>query len=338
MVTPSADDAPLGVVGVGASAGGVEALKQFAAGLPPDLRQAVLVVLHVAPSAPSVLGQILDRSGPLPAAAARDGEPLRAGRLYVAVPDRHMLVEDGRIVLSGGPTEDRHRPAINPLMRSLALSYGPKATGIVMSGVLDDGVLGLQAIRSRGGVTMVQDPDDALYPDMPRNALAMVDVQHTVSAAGAGALLKSLEPSHDNGSTGTPDPVLALENEIAMGPPFGEFDVMELGVPSGHTCPDCSGSLVSIGDGNLRCRIGHAWTPEALLEAWTQDTENALGVALRSLLEKAQLARSHAKVINDGVLSSRYLEIAEEADSAASELRKLLGSSSRVWGKPRDPS
>ena len=332
------NDDPLGVVGVGASAGGVEALTQFVAGLPRDLRQAVLVVLHVAPSAPSVLGQILDRSGPLPAAAARDGEPLRAGRVYVAVPDRHLLVEDGRIVLSGGPTEDRHRPAINPLMRSLALAYGPKATGIVMSGVLDDGVLGLQAIRSRGGVAIVQDPEEALYPAMPRNALAMVDVQHTVSAAEAGALLRSLEQSQDTGSTGVDDPVLALENEIAMGPPFGEFDVAEMGTPSGHTCPDCSGSLISIGDGNLRCRIGHAWTPEALLEAWTHDTENALGVALRSLLEKAQLARSHAKVIDDGALSSRYREIAEEADVAARELRKLLGSTSRVWGKPRGPS
>lgn len=335
MVTPGSDD-PLRVVGVGASAGGVEALKQFVGGLPADLQQAVLVVLHVAPSAPSVLGQILDRCGPLPAAAARDGEPVRAGHVYVAVPDRHLLVEDGRIRLSNGPTEDRHRPAVNPLFRSLAVAYGARATGLVMSGVLDDGVLGLQAIGARGGTTMVQDPDEAMYADMPRNALAMTDVHHVVSAAEAGKVLQSLEPDHGTGIAGAPDPVLELENEIALGSPFGEFDVARLGTPSGHTCPDCSGSLVSVGDGNLRCRIGHAWTPEALLEAWTQDTENALGVALRSLLEKAQLARTHARVIHDDVLRSRYLEIADEADAAARELRRLLGgTSSRVWGESR---
>src|ERR1700754_4867956 len=136
-------DPPSGVVAIGGSAGGVEALKQLAAGLPEDLPYAVLVVLHTSPGTPSVLGQILDRCGPLPAAAAIDGEPVRAGRVYVAVPDKHLLVRDHRIVVWRGPGEDGHRPAINPLMRSAAVAYGKRAVGVLLSGVLDDGVLGL---------------------------------------------------------------------------------------------------------------------------------------------------------------------------------------------------
>lgn len=147
-----------GAVAVGASAGGVEALTHFVGGLTPDLPYAVFVVLHMPPNAPSVLAKILDRSGPLPAETAVDGAPIEAGRVYVCAPDHHLLVSDGHVVLSRGPTESGHRPAINALFRSVALSFGPRAIGVLLSGVLDDGVLGAAAIRSRGGTTVVQTP------------------------------------------------------------------------------------------------------------------------------------------------------------------------------------
>jgi two-component system chemotaxis response regulator CheB len=248
---------PRGVIVIGASAGGVDALKQLASGLPSELPYSVLVVRHMAAGTPSVLARIIDRSGPLPAQQAVDGEHLRPGRIYVAVPDRHLLVDDHRAVVSKGPTEDGFRPAINPLLRSAAMAYGPCAVGVLLSGVLDDGVLGLAAIRSRGGVTVVQDPDDALFPDMPRNALAAQTVDHEVTAKGAGRLLADLVQRPCEETAMKPDPAMELENRIAMGPRFSDvFDAENLGPPSGYTCPDCSGSLMAVGATSYRCR----WT------------------------------------------------------------------------------
>jgi two-component system, chemotaxis family, protein-glutamate methylesterase/glutaminase len=316
---------PNGVIAVGGSAGGVEALKQLVAGLPVNLPYAVLVVLHMSPGTPSVLGQILDRSGPCPAETASDGEPVRAGRIYVAVPDRHLLVHDGRIVVSRGPSEDGHRPAINSLMRATAVEYGPRAIGMLLSGVLDDGVLGLAAIRSHGGVAVVQHPDDALFPAMPLNALAKVAVDHQISAASAGALFMDLATRRSLEDAMNPDPATELENRIAMGSRFSDaFDSEAFGPPSGYTCPDCNGSLQLVGAGNYRCRVGHAWTPEALLRARDVEAENALWVALRSLQEKSQLARAHAEGVGPGVLQARYAQIADETEHAVRVLSERL--------------
>ena len=329
--------APLaGVIAIGASAGGVEALKQLVAGLYRDFPFAVLVTLHMAAGSPSVLARILDRSGPLPAAQARDGEHLVAGRVYVAVPDRHLLVEDHRIVVSRGPTEDGFRPAINPLLRSAAVAYGPRAIGVLLSGVLDDGVLGLAAIRARGGVTVVQDPDDALFPAMPRNAIAAQIVDHEVAAGAAGQLFATLADRPLDDVRIERDSALELENRIAMGPRHSDvFDAEELGPPSGFTCPDCNGSLMAVGSTNYRCRVGHAWTPDALFRARDKETENALWVALRSLEEKAKLSRKHAGTVAPGALQRRYAEIAEETERAVEVLRHRL---SDIFFRPQDVS
>ena len=325
LESDTSSDLPIGVIAVGASAGGVEALKQLVAGLPRELPYAVLVTLHMGAGSPSVLAKILDRSGPLPAAQAKDGEHIRSGRIYVAVPDRHLLVEDHRVVVSRGPTEDGFRPAINPLLRSAAVAYGPRAIGVLLSGVLDDGVLGLGAIRSRGGVTVVQDPDDALFPDMPRNAIAAQIVDHEVAAGAAGRLFAKLaERPVDDGSVER-DAAMELDNRIAMGPRHSEvFDAESLGPPSGFTCPDCNGSLMSVGDANYRCRVGHAWTPEALFRARDKETENALWIALRSLEEKAKLARKQADSVSPGALQRRYAEMADETEHAVEVLRSRL--------------
>lgn len=307
-----------GVVAVGASAGGVEALTEFAAGLPVDLPYAFLVVLHMPPEAPSVLAKIMDRSGPLPAVSAEHNMPLEPGRIHVAVPDRHLLVSDHRVVLSEGPTENSHRPAINALFRSVALDFGARAIGVLMSGVLDDGILGAAAIQSRGGETVAQHPDDAIFSAMPLNAIRAGVINHEVSAAHAGALLAKLADRRIEEREMEPDPAMELENRIAMARRFStEFDSEALGPPSGYTCPDCNGSLMSVAQDSYRCRVGHAWTSESLLKARDAEVENALWIALRSLQEKARLSRRLAENVGPGMMSKRYLELADEAEHAA---------------------
>ena len=315
----------LNVVAVGASAGGVEALTHFAAGLPPDLPYALLVALHMPAGVPSVLARILDRNGPLPARQATDGAPLEAGTIYVSVPNRHLLVHESRIVLSKGPTENGHRPAINALFRSVALTYGERAVGVLLSGVLDDGLLGLAAIRSRGGTTIAQSPSDALFPALPQNAIDAGVVDHDMPASEVGGLLKQLADREFEEREMQPDDRMELENRIAMARRFStEFDGEELGPPSEFTCPDCNGSLAAVSDGNYRCQVGHAWTADALLRAREKEVEVALWVAVRSLQEKAKLSRRLADQVTPGILSERYAALAEEAEQAMSILSHRL--------------
>lgn len=320
-----------GVVAIGASAGGVEALSRVASGLTADVPYAYLMVLHVPAGVPSVLARIIDRNGPLPAVAAEDGAALEPGHIYVSVPDRHLLVADHRVVLSQGPTENGHRPAINAMFRSVALIFGPRAIGVLLSGVLDDGVLGLGAIRSRGGTTIGQSPRDALFPAMPANAVGAGVVDRQATAAEIGAVLKELSHRELEDPGREPDPALELENRIAMMPPFStDFASEKLGPPSGYTCPDCNGSLVSISEGNFRCQVGHAWTAEALLNAPDDEVDDAMWIALRSL-EKAKLARDMANRVGPGRLCRRYTSVAEETERALTVLSDRLS----AGGSPR---
>lgn len=314
-----------GVVAIGASAGGVEALSRLAAGLSSDVPYAYLMVLHVPAGAPSVLARIVDRSGPLPADAAQNGAVLRPGHIYVSVPDHHLLVDDHRVALSQGPTENGHRPAINALFRSVAVAFGRQAIGVLLSGVLDDGVLGLAAIRSRGGTTIGQSPEDALFPAMPSSAWEAGVVDQQAAAADIGALVKELSHREIGDPAMEPDAALDLENRIAMASRFStDFNTQKLGAPSGYTCPDCNGSLISISDGNFRCHVGHAWTAEALLAARDDEIEGAPWIALRSLREKAKLARELAGKAGPGLLLGRYTEIAEETERALTVLSDRL--------------
>lgn len=314
-----------GVVAIGASAGGVEALSRLAAGLSPDLPYAYLMVLHVPAGAPSVLARIIDRCGPLPATAAEDGAPLEPGHIYVSTPDRHLLVADHRVLLSQGPTENGHRPAINALFRSVAVAFGHRAIGVLLSGVLDDGVLGLAAIRSRGGSTIGQQPEDALFPAMPTNAQNAGVVERQAAAADVGAVLKELSQKEIEDPIMEPDAALELENRIAMASRFAtDFDTQELGAPSGYTCPDCNGSLISITEGHFRCQVGHAWTADALLAARDDEVDGALWIAIRSLQEKVRLARRMADRVGHGPLFRHYTNLADESERALSVLSERL--------------
>lgn len=320
------DERPdLNVVAVGASAGGVEALTSFAAGLPADLPYAVLVVLHMPAGAPSVLARIIGRNCPLPVATARAGNQLEHGTVHVAVPGHHLLVHDGAIVVSEGPTENGHRPAINALFRSVALDYGQRAVGALFSGVLDDGVRGLAAIRSRGGVTIAQSPADAAFPALPQNAIDASVVDQQAPAAQVGNLLKELSNRVLTECSMEPDPRMELENRIAMTSRFSPaVPSEELGRPSGFTCPDCHGSLAAVGQGNYRCHVGHAWTADALLHARDGETERALFMAVRSLQEKAKLSRRLADEAGPSTLRERYRALADEAEQAMSVLERRL--------------
>lgn len=285
------------IVVVGASSGGVEALTKLAGELPADLPAAVLVVVHLPAGAPSVLPRILDRSGTLKAVECEDGLSVKPGRIYVACPDCHLLLEDGVVRLSRGPKENHHRPAVDTLFRSAAVAYGPRVMGVVLTGALNDGTVGLTAVKRRGGVAVVQDPDDALFSGMPQSALEHVKVDHRLPLSEIASLLARLVreefPVEEEGAYPVPDD-MELENSMAKVDPDTPKSVEKLGHPSGFTCPECDGPLWEIRDKEVlrfRCRVGHAYTAESMLSEKSEALESALWSALNTLEEGAQMSR-----------------------------------------------
>jgi two-component system chemotaxis response regulator CheB len=322
------------IVAVGASAGGVEALRALVGGLPADYSGAVLVVLHLPRDAPSALPAILQRTGPLPAASAVDGEPLRPGRVYVAPNDHHLLVLDGQIRLTRGPAENGHRPAIDPLFRSVARAFGRRAVGVVLSGSRDDGAAGLATIAAHGGAAVVQDPSDALYPWMPRAALASAPTEHVAPAAKLGALIAEMTAADLTAADPSSTPPHAsgeslLDAEVTMSE-FGPLTTDELAVPpAGYGCPSCGGALFQVaGDPvpSFRCRVGHAWSPESLLDEQAIALEGALWMALRALEEKSALSRRMAgrQRSRHATTGARFRDIAADADAAGATIRRLI--------------
>ena len=290
------------IVVVGASAGGVEALAELVSLLPPGLPAAVLVVLHMPAYGHSVLPDILGRRGPLPAKHAEDGEPIRTGRIYVGPPDHHLMVREGKILLTRGPAENNHRPAIDALFRSAARAYGPRTVGMVLTGTLDDGTAGLLSIKSRGGLALVQDPNEALFTGMPVSAIENVAVDTIDTIAGLAKTVTRLASENQAGRQAQdeqaaqkePPVTPELEEDVAV----AEMDLARLdnrteGQPSAFSCPDCHGVLWEISEGELtryRCRVGHAYSPQSLLASQSANLEDALWTALRALEESAAMA------------------------------------------------
>ena len=319
------------IIVVGGSAGGVEALKTLVTSLPSDLRAAVLVVLHIPPGSPGRLPEILQRHADVCVAWAQDGQVIECGRVYIAPPDRHLVVDDGHLRLTRAPRENHTRPAIDPLFRSAALAYGPRVIGVILSGRLDDGTSGLWAVKERGGTTVVQDPADAAQPDMPRNALEHTDVDYIVPCAKLGTLLAQLiaERAHD---TAAPvSAALALEVKIAMEANALRHGVMSLGPTTPYTCPDCHGVLVRVDQGGIprfRCHTGHAFALDSLLAAMTDSVESALWSALRSVEESILLLREAAVREQDadgtGTIDPRFGQKVQEAQARASMIREVV--------------
>jgi len=335
------------LVVVGASAGGVEALVTLVAGLPADFAGTVLITLHIPARGHSALAQILDRSGPLPVGQAVEGEVLKPGRVLVAPPDHHLIVYDGRVTLSKGPQENGHRPAVDVLFRSAAAARGARVIAVVLSGALDDGAAGMVAVKLRGGVGICQDPGDALQPGMPRAASNAAEVDHILPVAQMPKLLSRLVAD----SVAVTDPASDLmEMEVAM----ANLDAEAMqqperpGTPAGISCPDCNGSLFELHEGGLtrlRCRVGHAWSPESLVAQQSAGYETALWTALRTLEEKAALTLklgNQALQRGHRITGERFRMEAAEAHRSAELLRELIGGFARPellpdWTQPAAP-
>jgi two-component system, chemotaxis family, protein-glutamate methylesterase/glutaminase len=326
------------VIVLGASAGGVEALTQLCGGLPGDLPASLLIVQHVAPTARSILPELLTRAGPLPAGHPVDGEPIRRGRIYVAPPDLHMLVSDGKIRLRRGPHENRTRPAADVLFRSAAASCGRRVVGVVLTGLLDDGTAGLIAIKRCGGLSVVQDPEDAAWPGMPRNALLRDSVDHAVPLDALAGLLVRLIAEPAGASSPVPDEMLTeiriSEGEVAS---MSQHNAT-IGTPSPLGCPHCGGVLNEIEEEKsvrFRCQIGHAYGPESLAAAQVDGLEQALVTAVRTHRDRLALFRRMAEVAHAKGLTHaarRWEEAASEASAAA----ELISGALATLGAPRD--
>lgn len=291
MPSPQLESLHRDVIVVGASAGGIEALQRVVEGLPADLDAAVLVVLHMSPTGGTALERILSRAGSLPVHVAQDGEPLLPGQIYLASGDCHLLVSQKSVRVRKGPRENGHRPAVDPLFRSAAVHYGPRAIGVILSGSLHDGTAGLYAIKRNGGLAVVQDPDDALYDSMPSNAVQYVAVDHVAKASEMGPLLQQLVQEEFEPTPAGPERLLELEVEL-MERDDHVVEEEHPGAPSPWPCPDCNGVLWEIQDGPIlrfRCRVGHAWAAEALVQEQGESIEAALWMALRALEDRAAL-------------------------------------------------
>ena len=285
------------IIVIGASAGGVEVMSTIMAGLPRDLRAAVLVVLHIARGR-SVLPEILTRVGRLPATHPQDGERLQYGHVYVAPPDHHLTVEGEVMRITHGPTENGVRPAIDPLFRSAARAFGPRVIGVIGSGALDDGTAGLAAVKQAGGIAVVQDPEEASTPSMPRSALLATRADHILPVLEIAPLLSALVRERTTGADShlLGEHVQAMEADRAAVPiAVNESD--RPGRLAPLSCPECHGSLWEHDvDGVLRfrCRIGHIYSAESMLAMQTDAVDRALWAALRALEERAALTRKLA--------------------------------------------
>jgi two-component system, chemotaxis family, protein-glutamate methylesterase/glutaminase len=282
------------VIAIGASEGGVEALGRLVRELPADLPAAVLIVLHVGPT--SRLAEVLAKSSRMPVADALNGQALELSRIYVAPPGHHLLVHENHMLLRRGPRENLSRPAIDPLFRSIACSYGGSAIAVVLTGNLSEGTAGLRAIKTCGGTCIVQDPNEAIVPDMPLSALRAVDVDHCLPIAAMPDILVRLA-----GSKAGPTPTIPTSTrlEVAIAAQeLGEMNTAQtLGELSVFVCPECQGQLWEIEDGPItryRCHTGHAFSEEIMMEAQTSDAERILWTLLRSHQQRAEFARRAA--------------------------------------------
>jgi two-component system, chemotaxis family, protein-glutamate methylesterase/glutaminase len=332
------------IVVIGASAGGVTALKELVKALPEDFQASIFVVLHVSPHSPSILPEILIKSGPLQAVHPNDGERIKSGRIYVAPPDHHLLIEEDRVVVRKGPKENGFRPSVDALFRSAAYVYGTRVIGVVLSGSLDDGTSGLWSIKRLGGLTIVQEPQEALYPSMPVNVLEYVEAHYILPVAEIGAVLtqltKELAPEKPKVSE---EELKRLEMEvlIAAHDDTLEIGIMNTGEVTTFTCPHCHGTLRQLKEGKLvrfRCHTGHAFTMNALLAHITETTEDYIWNAVRSLQETMMLLNhlgEHFQEAGQPEAAEIFFRKAEETAERAHTMQSTTFDQQRYSGDDR---
>lgn len=321
------------VIVIGASAGGVEVLREIFRALKPDLNAAIFVVLHVPPNVKSHLPQILRRHCPIPVEHAQDAKKINPGQAYIAPPNQHLMLCNGIMRLTFGPKENHTRPAIDPLFESAAMHYGSRVIGVILSGNLSDGTKGLMRIKQVGGLAVVQDPEEALYPSMPSSALQYTPVDYRLPVSEIASLINQL-----------PDQAVLVEGENPMNPtqpafPEDETDRIkkdiesyELGNESNQrsvlTCPDCGGVLWELQNGSMiyyRCHTGHVYNPEVILASHDSELEKNFWTTIRLLVEKAAISNRlaiKAKENRNEDLEAYYLSIANEAENEAKRIRE----------------
>lgn len=314
------------IVVMAASAGGVEALRTLLGNLPAGLRASVLVVLHISPRSGSALPGILDRAGPLRAAAAEDGEPLRHGRVYVAPPDVHLLMDgENNVRLSRGPRHNGHRPAADPLFLSAAAFAGPRTLAVVLSGTLDDGARGCAEVETRGGLVAVQDPEESPFDGMPQAAIAATARPMVSTARGIAAWVAR----ESTGFLEVEESEVDRELERELSPFFSADPLRPPGRLSALTCPDCNGPLYETAaspNGHYQCVVGHAWSMESMIDGQAEAVERAFWVAILRLEERLRLVERmlhNAEERGQAVAARRLRRQVEQDRDAVETLRRL---------------
>ena len=322
---------PKDIIVVGASTGGIEALKMLVGALPKDFAASIFIVVHTSPHSPGILAAILERAGDLAAVAVKYRERIRPGVIYVPPPDHHLLLEPGVALTTRGPRENRFRPAVDPLFRSAAQVYGPRVVGVILTGGLDDGTAGLWAVKKLGGTAIVQDPKDALVDSMPRNALQHVSVDYCLPLSEIAPLLVRLTgkgaAAQEEGTYQVPEE-FEIEVNIAREEVALDAGVLKLGEPSNYACPECHGVLLQLkeaGRMRFRCHTGHAYSVDSLIAEISEGVDEALWNAVRAIEEHILLMRhlaEHARANENGTTAEHFLRRAQAAERRADLLRQ----------------
>jgi two-component system chemotaxis response regulator CheB len=334
------------IIVIGTSSGGIEALRQLVGGFPSGFPASVFVVCHFPAGSRSILPEILSRSGPLLAGHSHDGETFYPGHIYVAPPDRHLLLgPDRQMRVTRGVRENHHRPAVDPLFRSAARYYGSRVIGVVLTGGLSDGSAGLMAVRAGGGLAVVQDPDEALVPTMPQNAAQLAGADYVVRLSEMAPLLIDLihDPDHAERGAKSMDPIdkmpEVVDRDMAQQARNGRRGDVSI-----FTCPECGGALWQVDEKNLirfRCHVGHAYGGEVLLSEQTETLEAALWTAVRTFKEKSVLARQlahHERSEGNANTADRFEEQALEAARFGELIQRLLLHGPPPGNGPVDPA
>lgn len=324
---------------IGASLSGIDALCELLSRLPANFPAPILITQHVASHSPGVLPHILSQAGHLPASHPEAGEAVLPGHIYVAPPDRHMmLLAKGYVMLSHGPRENLVRPAIDPLFRSAAVAYGPAVVAAVLTGQLDDGTAGLLAVKDNGGVAIVQDPTEATAPSMPLSAMQHVKIDYCCRLAHMAAIFTDLaNDDPPNFAPGELRKLVEIEDRIAQGLFTVEdwWSFEQLSTPSGLNCPDCRSALYEVRDPRFlrfRCRSGHAYSAESLLSGQADSRETQFSSIFGALIEEATLAKrvrgqlaasADARTVETLDYKTKTLE--KEAEQVSAWLHEMRG-------------
>jgi two-component system, chemotaxis family, protein-glutamate methylesterase/glutaminase len=318
------------IICIGASAGGFNALLEVVAQLPVNLNAAVVIVLHLAKSSiGDVFAERIKKNTKLPCRIAKHNEAIKMGNIYMAPPDCHMMVKPGKIVIGHGPPENRFRPSIDVLFRSVAASYAERSIGVILTGFLTDGTAGMWAIKQCGGQTIVQDPNEAEFPDMPLSVLETMEVDYSLLLSKLPATLVEITskpfPPHVE-----PPPELTAEATLSEKSATHLEEVGALGEHTVFACPDCGGGLWSVRNGRVkhyRCHIGHSYSEQDLVTKQLESIEQTLWVSVRMMEERRTLLLKLSKKNSEKglkLLSGTYFEQIKSLETHIQKLKDLL--------------